>query len=80
MANYLAQQDPLEVGVNAIENVVATKGLHWARPYSVEMSWITYYSIDAIFILLSPLLITIITAVVILKTKKEEKSSKTKKD
>lgn len=79
MANYLAQQDPLEVGVNAIENVVATKGLHWARPYSVEMSWITYYSIDAILILLSPLLITT-TAVIILKSKKEVKSSKTKRD
>lgn len=45
---YLAQRDPLALGVNAIENVIATKGLEFARPYSTKMSWFTYYSVDVL--------------------------------
>lgn len=50
---YLSQRDPLALGVNAIENVIATKGLEFARPYSTKMSWFTYYSVDVLLVFIA---------------------------
>lgn len=77
IATYLSQRNPLELGTNAIENVIATKGFHWARPYSVHLSWISLHSIDAILILLSPILISL--AVVLFK-KRTDKNLKVKRE
>lgn len=58
---YIRQGNPLKEGTDAIERVVATNGLKLARTHSIELSWITYYSIDAIVILLYPIvLLTVI--------------------
>lgn len=56
---YLQQKNPLAMGVDAMETVVATKGFHFARPQSVDMSWFTYFSMDVVLILCSPFLILI---------------------
>lgn len=58
ISNYFLQRDPLAVGVDAIENVIATNGLKLARPYSVELNWVAYHSLDAILLLLSPFLLS----------------------
>lgn len=80
VAYYMAQRDPLEVAVTAVENVVTTNGFKWARPYSTKMSWFTSNSMDAILILMAPLILIVI-AFVVRKTKRmERKESKSKKD
>lgn len=80
VAYYMAQRDPLEVAVTAIENVVATNGFKWARPYSTKMSWFANNSVDAILILMAPLILIVIALVLRKAKRMEKKESKSKKD
>lgn len=59
ISSYLnhPSRNPLQNGVMAIENVVATKGFQLAQPYAINLSWIEYHSIDAILLILSPFLL-----------------------
>lgn len=82
MAVYLNDRlySPLDTAIWAIENVVRTGGNKLAKPYSVHLNWFTYYSLDAISILVGVLLVlgfilkkTILAIVRLILPKKQDK-------
>ena len=46
------QSNPLETAVYWVEYVLRHRDTSHLKPYSVRMSWFTYYSLDIIFVAL----------------------------
>lgn len=56
-------RSPLETGVWYVEHTIATKGFELGRANTVDMCWFTYYSLDAI----SVILLSVLSAIYIVK-------------
>jgi glucuronosyltransferase len=72
--------EPLETALYWIEYVIENNGADLLRPHSVQMSWITYYSVDTIsFLVLVVILTLYLTGKALNMVKLWGKSSKKEK-